>query len=62
MISVLSSFGFFSVQIVSCFGHVARYVNSLLTPFGSPVIGGQKPSSTFNLSSKIISKYDKVNL
>ena len=46
MISVLSSFGFFSVQIASLIGHVARYA----------------PSSTFNLSSKIISKSDKANL
>ena len=42
---VLSSFGFFSVQIVSLIGHVARYA----------------PSSTYNLNSKINPKYDKAN-
>ena len=59
---VLLAFGFFSVQIVSCISHVARYINSLLTPFDSPVIGVQKPSPAFNLSSKTISKSNKANL
>ena len=47
MISVLSSFGFFSVQIASLFGHVARYLNSLLTPFGSPVSRGTETLFNF---------------
>ena len=45
MFDVLSSFGFFSVPIVSLIGHVARYA----------------PSSTYNLNSKINPKYDKAN-
>ena len=43
---ILSAFGFFSIQIVSCISHVARYA----------------PSPTFNLSSKTISKSNKANL
>ena len=45
-VNVLPSFGFFLGQIASRIGHVARYAHS----------------TTFNLSSKTISKSDKAHL
>ena len=59
---VLSSFRFSLAHTASFFSHDARNVNSLFTPFGSPVIGGQKPSKTDTLLSEINRKYGKANL
>ena len=51
-VNVLPSFGFFLGQIVSRIGHVARYVNSLLTPFGSPVSRGTETLSNLQFVLK----------
>ena len=50
--NVLPSFGFFLVQIVSRIGNVARYVNRLLTPFGSPVSRGTETLYNFQFVLK----------